>query len=242
MGYIAEAKRLGFDRVQFTGGEPLLHPQIAGFVTSARRIFGDVGVTTNGTHLPRRSTELFDAGISRVHVSLQAESLELANADTWRVPADLVEAADWLSNHGVVVRFNLPIAIDALDKAQEFLFATRASAWRFNLFALLPTPFAPIQGHPDYLRHLSTIAREASDGWNAGKEPRVTIRGYVSPSGVRCPSCQQRSRCTEQSRSLRLGVDEILRPCLASREWDIHPKDGSLVERMRAATLLAIDW
>jgi molybdenum cofactor biosynthesis enzyme MoaA len=241
VGYIRAAEANGFERVQFTGGEPLLHPDIAEFVRAARTIMTDVGVTTNGTHLGRRAASLLDAGISRVHVSLQAETLEQANSSEWAVPDALRTAADALAAEGVTVRFNVPVAEHSVAKAAAFLRRTRESAWRFNLFALLPSR-GDAGPHQSYVHELRRVADEASTGWVAGDETRVVVRGYHYPQGVRCSACSDRVRCTEQSRSLRLGVDEVLRPCLATRAWDLPPAHAPFGERVRAATLLSIDW
>lgn len=84
---IETAVRIGFTRVQFTGGEPLLHPQIASFVKMARAYIDDVGVTTNGTYLNEKLVDLLDAGLARVHISLQVEPLRLAGSDgKWGIP------------------------------------------------------------------------------------------------------------------------------------------------------------
>ena len=56
-------------------------------------------------------------------------------------------------------------------------------------------------------------------------------------------TCEAYAGCKEQSRSLRLGADRVLRPCLASRKWDIafvHP--DSLGQNLSEAALLSIDY
>jgi cyclic pyranopterin phosphate synthase len=66
--------RLGFKHFRVTGGEPLLRPGIADFIA---RLTGTPGVqsvqmTTNGTRLPQLARPLYDAGLRRVNISLDA--------------------------------------------------------------------------------------------------------------------------------------------------------------------------
>jgi len=66
------AAKLGVSKLRLTGGEPLLRPNLAELVARLRRIEGidDIALTTNGVLLPRHATELREAGLSRVTVSL----------------------------------------------------------------------------------------------------------------------------------------------------------------------------
>ena len=72
---IEAAREIGFNRVQFTGGEPLLRKDIGDFVGMARSLINDVGVTTNGLLLPERIDSLINNSITRIHISLQTETL-----------------------------------------------------------------------------------------------------------------------------------------------------------------------
>lgn len=66
------AASLGVSKLRLTGGEPLLRPRLAELVARLRRIEGitDLAMTTNGVLLARQATELRDAGLDRVTVSL----------------------------------------------------------------------------------------------------------------------------------------------------------------------------
>jgi cyclic pyranopterin phosphate synthase len=66
--------RLGFKRFRVTGGEPLLRPGIADFIARLVAIPGaeSVQMTTNGTRLPQLARPLFDAGLRRINISLDA--------------------------------------------------------------------------------------------------------------------------------------------------------------------------
>ncbi len=236
------AAAVGFRRLQFTGGEPLLHKRIDEFVRLGRRHFPDVGVTTNGTLLPQRLPGLLAARITRVHVSLQRETLAPDAEAVWVLPRWLIDVALACRDSGAIVRLNLPVAHEDLSRAAEFLTTVRDLPLGMNLFALLP---ASDPAHePDYLRRLAEVAggenatRDAL-GRNCG---RIKVREYIAPAGLRCGACPERSRCSEASRSLRFGVDGVLRPCLASRRWDFPLREHQLLEDVERAALLAVDY
>jgi cyclic pyranopterin phosphate synthase len=65
---------LGFKRFRVTGGEPLIRP---GVVEVIRDLVATPGVesvllTTNGTRLPELVKPLFDSGLRRINISLDA--------------------------------------------------------------------------------------------------------------------------------------------------------------------------
>lgn len=68
------AAPLGIDKIRLTGGEPLLRRGLADLVRMLCAIPGiqDVGLTTNGILLADQAQELWDAGLRRINVSLDA--------------------------------------------------------------------------------------------------------------------------------------------------------------------------
>jgi cyclic pyranopterin phosphate synthase len=64
--------RLGLKRVRLTGGEPLTRPGLPGLARRLAAIPGieDLSLSTNATRLASCASELKDAGISRLNVSL----------------------------------------------------------------------------------------------------------------------------------------------------------------------------
>lgn len=65
---------LGIDKVRLTGGEPLLRRDLPRLVSMIAKIPGirDVGLTTNGILLADAAQPLFDAGLQRINISLDA--------------------------------------------------------------------------------------------------------------------------------------------------------------------------
>jgi cyclic pyranopterin phosphate synthase len=238
------ARAVGFDRVQFTGGEPLISPRISEYVQIASGIFKDVGITTNGVLLPRKLTPLLAAGLARIHISLQKESLtESGHERPWTLPGWLDRVVTESAVSGVRVRFNLPVAESDLARASEFLVETRSAPFSLNVFALLSgSPSAP-KNPTTYVDDLQAIVqRESQARGELGVPGTVQLRSYLQPQGLRCGTCRARDQCTEASRSLRLGADGVFRPCLASREWDFTTDARRAAADARAAALLALDY
>ncbi len=66
----------GTKRIQFTGGEPLLHPQLASMITHLKRKMPccEVAVVTNGINLSEVVKDLTAAGVDRFSVSINGAS------------------------------------------------------------------------------------------------------------------------------------------------------------------------
>jgi len=82
--FVRIAVEEGIGKIRLTGGEPLVRHGVPEFV---RTLVEDVGVesvalTTNGTLLPRYATELREAGLSRINVSLDSLDPEVFSAMT----------------------------------------------------------------------------------------------------------------------------------------------------------------
>lgn len=65
---------LGVHKIRITGGEPLVRPGLPSLVSRLAAIEGlrDIALTTNGVLLPRLATDLAEAGLSRITVSLDS--------------------------------------------------------------------------------------------------------------------------------------------------------------------------
>ena len=75
---------LGFKRFRVTGGEPLIRPGVVEFVRALVATPGveSVLLTTNGTRLPELAKPLFDAGLRRINISLDALDPDIYRAIT----------------------------------------------------------------------------------------------------------------------------------------------------------------
>jgi cyclic pyranopterin phosphate synthase len=72
--FVRVAVTLGVNKIRLTGGEPLVRRDLHKLVARIAAIRGikDIGVTTNGILLAEQARELWDAGLRRINVSLDA--------------------------------------------------------------------------------------------------------------------------------------------------------------------------
>ena len=65
---------MGVNKIRLTGGEPLVRKDIPELVKMIAEIPGikDIGITTNGILLPQYAQQLYDAGLRRINISLDA--------------------------------------------------------------------------------------------------------------------------------------------------------------------------
>jgi cyclic pyranopterin phosphate synthase len=72
--FVTIAADLGVDKIRLTGGEPLLRRDISTLARMLVAVPGirDIGLTTNGILLADHAQALFDAGLRRINVSLDA--------------------------------------------------------------------------------------------------------------------------------------------------------------------------
>jgi cyclic pyranopterin phosphate synthase len=236
------AFKAGFRRVQFTGGEPLLHPSIGEFIQEGKKVFDDVGITTNGILLFENLEKLITAGISRIHISLQVETLMGHGiAQKFSIPSWLYEIINIANDKNIYIRLNLPIILEQFNYFRDLIEELSIIECDIKTFAILPYGNHHInRSTPQKLYAL--VNNENFRRNFIGTSGRVELRDYRPPNGIRCINCDSFSKCLEYSRSLRLGADKVLRPCLASRKWDIVVKEDSLSEQFEEAALLSIDY
>lgn len=65
---------IGVKKLRITGGEPLLRKNVSHLIERLANIEGieDIGLTTNGVLLHKQAAELYEAGLRRINISLDA--------------------------------------------------------------------------------------------------------------------------------------------------------------------------
>ncbi|MFC4801710.1 GTP 3',8-cyclase MoaA [Neobacillus sp. GCM10023253] len=71
--------KLGVEKIRLTGGEPLLRKDLPILVEMLSKISGlkDIALTTNGVLLPKYASQLKEAGLDRINISLDSLNDEL---------------------------------------------------------------------------------------------------------------------------------------------------------------------
>lgn len=67
---IQEAKLANIEYIRFTGGETLLHKDLAQFIKLAKDVGIKTSIITNGYLLENKIEELYDSGLDQVTVSI----------------------------------------------------------------------------------------------------------------------------------------------------------------------------
>lgn len=242
---------LGIDKIRLTGGEPLLRRDLPRLVSMICRIPGikDVGVTTNGILLAHLAQPLFDAGLRRINISLDAldpaRFRELSRRDGLDKVIEGIHAAkkagfepvkiNAVSIRGVTEPEVLPLARFAREHGLELRFIEYmpigADAWErdkvyfaHEILDQIEQGIGPLVPAKDYDPKAPAMDFEYLDGGG-----RVGI--IASVSRPFCMSCNR----------VRLTADGKLRNCLfALDEVDLkallrsEAAADAIVKRVRA--------
>jgi len=227
---VSRATALGFVKVRLTGGEPLVRRGFVEFAAALKKIKGleDISLTTNGILLEKYADAIFNAGITRINISLDsldgekyAEITRGGNLDdVFRGIAEAEKAGfSPIKINTVIVRgFNDNEVLD---------FARLALTKPFQIRFIEIMPVSPVNtGHAeDFLpnrqlletigRHFRLLPLQGKKHKTDGparlyklEEGRGEI-GFINPvSDHFCATCNR----------LRLMADGKLRACLLKEE------------------------
>jgi len=219
------AVELGVDKIRLTGGEPLLRKGFLELVKKLAPIGGlkDLALTTNGILLGPMASELKEAGIKRVNVSLDTLKPErfkqMTGSDDWQKAKEGFEKAldagfDQVKLNVVLIEgYNVDEAVDFVDyiadkKAQlrfiEFM-PVGNEYWTSDKVMLSRNIIERIdQKH--HIVSLPPLKNSVVDEYQIVGSPATV--GFISPlSNSFCRKCNR----------LRLTADGFLKPCLASK-------------------------
>ena len=105
--------KLGLKKVRITGGEPLLRKDICLLISMIRNLDSEleIAMTTNGTLLGKYANKLFQAGLNRVTVSLDAIEADLFRklSSTNITPEHILSGISSAINAGLPVKVNTVI-------------------------------------------------------------------------------------------------------------------------------------
>ena len=239
---------LGVKKLRLTGGEPLLRSELPDLVRKLTEIEGidDIGLTTNGVLLGRYAKELYEAGLRRLNISLDAidpfvfgemngrgtnpqivlKNIELAKEMGFQMKVNMVV------QKGVNEQEILPMAMHFKERGItlrfiEFMDVGNDNAWSFDkvvskkeIYELLRSEFDLEPVDPDYFGEVAQRYRYKDNG--------VEVGFITSVSESFCSSCTR----------ARLSSDGKLYTCLfASSGFDLREliRSGKSEERIMEA-------
>ncbi len=219
----------GVEKVRLTGGEPLVRRGLAQFAARVARIagIGTLALTTNGTLLKQHATELREAGVSRMNISLDTLDREqfrqLSGSDVLPYVIEGLEAA--LEGGFEQVKVNAVI-FRGFNEDQIVALAGLARDQVLRVRFIEYMPMEPRGGAPGGTVAAAEILRVLEDNFGAlerlGEEGVSTIyrpAGYAGVVGLIAPVT---SAFCKGCNRLRLTADGHLKPCLLSKsEFDL---------------------
>lgn len=247
----------GLERVRLTGGEPLVRQQLSKLVRMLRQLqgLGEIALTTNGVLLAAQATELRDAGLDRINISLDTVDAERFAEITRRdvLPRVLEGIAAAQAAGFERIRINavpLPLLADE-DLLQLARFA------REQQLELRFIEFMPLDGDQRWDRAavrdgrqlLELLEREFGKLTPQPGPSSQPASDYRYPdldlcigliNSVSQPFCQACDR-------MRISAEGKFRNCLFSNvDWDLKPAlragDREEVLRLVRASITAKKW
>jgi cyclic pyranopterin phosphate synthase len=246
---------LGFKRFRVTGGEPLVRPGIVEFIRSLTHVHGveSVQMTTNGTRLPQLARPLFEAGLRRINISLDALDPVLYRDITGGNLAPVLEGLRTVREIGFEsVKLNAVLIRGRNDS--QIIPLVRFAAEQdvaIRFIELMPVSLTEMLDESNFLSAGEAARIIATED---EMEPLDTVLGYgparyyrLKRSGavVGLIGALTDLHFCERCNKMRLTADGRLRPCLGNHlETNLIPAlrpilDESALEALISSTLAA---
>jgi cyclic pyranopterin phosphate synthase len=254
LAVVRTATSLGFKRFRVTGGEPLIRPGAVEFIRDLIATPGveSVLLTTNGTRLPELAKPLFEAGLRRINISLDALNPATYRAITSGDVAPVLRGIKLVKELGFEsVKLNTVLmrgrndgeVFRLLDFAAEHDVAIR-------FIELMPVSLTEMLSEKNFFpvtELLALLRREDEPeplaewfGFGPAKYFRLKKRGVI----VGLIGALSDLHFCESCNKMRLTCDGKLRPCLGNHvEMDLKPAlrpqvDGARLQELICSTLV----
>ncbi|WP_432363442.1 GTP 3',8-cyclase MoaA [Sporosarcina sp. UB5] len=224
---------IGVKKLRLTGGEPLMRRDLPNLIAMLTKVEGidDIGLTTNGVLLGQYAQRLYDAGLRRLNISLDAINEELFGKMNGRgiKPELILKNIDRAKNIGFTVKVNmvvqkgvneseiLPMAAYFKDRGItlrfiEFMDVGNDNGWSFEkvvtkkeIYDMLRAEYEMEPAEEDYYGEVAKRYRYVDNGAEVGF--------ITSVSESFCSTCTR----------ARLSSDGKLYTCLfASEGFDLR--------------------
>jgi cyclic pyranopterin phosphate synthase len=248
LAIVHAAVSLGFKKFRVTGGEPLVRPGVVDFIRDLIATPGveSVQLTTNGTRLPQLAQPLFDAGLRRINISLDAVDGKLYHAITGGDLRPVLEGVKLVKQIGFPsVKLNTVLMRGKNDGEILSLLnfaAEHDAAIRF--IELMPVSLTEMLSEKNFLpvqEVFSLLKREDELeplteplGFGPAKYFRLKKRGVT----VGLIGALSDLHFCERCNKMRLTCDGKLRPCLGNHlETDLKPALRPAIDEEKLRTL-----
>ncbi|MDO5728533.1 MAG: GTP 3',8-cyclase MoaA [Actinomycetaceae bacterium] len=223
--------QLGIRDVRFTGGEPLLRPDLAKLISAAAKAFDEAGrprriaLTTNAIGLERRLPELTDAGLQRINVSIDTLRPDRFALLTRRARFDdLLRGLEAVEQSALSpIKINT-VAVDyeTLTEVGELVRFCLQRGWQWRAIELMPIGPMRSAVAPTGAEILETLRSEFELVPRVGDDPHAPATTYTVAAGADHPAgvvgviaSMSEPFCTSCSRTRISAVGRVY-PCLFS--------------------------
>ncbi|MFC2032039.1 GTP 3',8-cyclase MoaA [Chloroflexota bacterium] len=222
------AAKLGINKVRLTGGEPLARLGLSRLVQMLAQIetIDDISLTTNGILLSHYASELKQAGLHRVNVSLDTlnpDKFEFITRGSSKLADVLggIEAVRVVGLNPVKINMVVMSGING-DEILDFATKTIDEGWHVRFIEFMPvtgedSPAPQFLAASEVIKRVETLGKLESCLPSVGNGPAKYFRlpdaegsvGFITPVSEHfCFHCNR----------LRLTADGKLRPCLLARK------------------------
>jgi cyclic pyranopterin phosphate synthase len=163
------AREFDIHSVKFTGGEPLVRPDLEEIVARTVRHVEDVSLTTNGSMLAARAEGLRNAGLKRVNVSVDSLDPTAFHEIRGGSLAPVLAGVDAALRVGLKpVKLNLVVFRPTLRHIPDLIaFASRTEGLRVQLIEFMPE----LVGPKDWSVDIDSVKR-----WLESRADKVLVR------------------------------------------------------------------
>lgn len=170
-----------YEIIRFTGGEPLLHPNIVDFIEKASNQNYETSIITNGFLLPNLSTKLANSGLNQIIISIDGSKNEIhnklrgLNGGLDRIKQGIKEIRE--INPNIVIRANTVVSdlnIDDLCDLYNMLDDLKFNSW--SIIPIRPTNDPNTRWNEDNLKHNIEVYKKFIS--EQSKHPNLELLGY----------------------------------------------------------------
>ncbi len=228
------AAGFGISSVKYTGGEPLLRPDLAEIIAGTRARIPRVSLTTNGSLLRHQAADLAAAGLERVNISLDSLDPEAFRAIRKGGLAAVLEGIDACLAVGIApVKLNMVVFTKTLPFVDDLLAFCRGRAGlKLQLIQFMPE----LAGMQSWMVDIDALKRDL-----AARADRIEVRRmhrrriyFVAGAEVEVVDPVYNREFCDHCQRLRVTEKGELKGCL-NRDDDLVPTVGLDDEGLRAA-------
>jgi cyclic pyranopterin phosphate synthase len=229
---------VGFTRFRLTGGEPLLRPRVVEIVQKIASLpqTQDLSMTTNGFLLAPLAQDLYNAGLTRINISLDSldpdtfeQIIGHQGRKRWQQVWDGIQAA--YSVGFDPLKINVVVIPGVNDhEVLDLAALTIEKNWHVRFIEFMPIGNGELFGDRGWISS-SDLRQQIQQKWGLTESQ---IRGNGPADVFQIPGAlgtlgfiSQMSECfCDRCNRMRLSADGWLRPCLLNETGQINLKSA----------------